>query len=496
LLLVDELREAWRSEPRDHRIAFAAIVAIGIILRVAHLRQPMRYDEAVTYMYFVRHPWSEALSLYTYPNNHLFHTLLAKVSTTAFGNSPWALRLPAFLAGVLVIPATYAVTRLLYGERAGLIAAAMVAASGVLTLYSTNARGYTMVVLAFLLLVLAGIRILRGDVHPPWFTFAVIAALGLWTIPVMLYPLGTVALWIALSLLVAGRAAELRRLAVSLGVTGGLTLLLYAPVISREGLAAITRNRFVVSMGWFEFFERLPPTIREALVSWSLGVPPLVMLALAACAVLALRHHASLSRFRVGIPLAGFAWCAWLLVVNHRAPFARVWLWVFPLAAALAGAGAVAFLERRTSSGTAASVWQRLPVLTTIFALAMALSVALSRGVLVSPDTGTFRDARRAAETLRGVLRPGDRVLAAIPSNAPLSYYLHAIGVSENVMSLDVRQATRVFAVVDRHEGQTLPALVARSPVSDSTAFGAPSIVARYPGAMIVLFQRRDAPAR
>src|SRR5207253_11250661 len=111
------------------------VLAIGAALRVLYLAQPIRYDEAVTYMYFVRLPWAEALSTYTYPNNHLFHTLLAKASVTVFGNSPWALRLPAFFAGVLVVPASYLTIRALYGARAALIAAGLVASSGVLILY-------------------------------------------------------------------------------------------------------------------------------------------------------------------------------------------------------------------------------------------------------------------------------------------------------------------------------------------------------------------------
>ena len=111
MVLIDELREAWGSESRDHRVAWLCILVIALDIRLLYLRQPMRYDEAITYMYFVRESWPDALSLYTYPNNHLFHTALAKACIAVFGNSPWVLRLPAFLAGTLIVPATYAVAR-------------------------------------------------------------------------------------------------------------------------------------------------------------------------------------------------------------------------------------------------------------------------------------------------------------------------------------------------------------------------------------------------
>jgi 4-amino-4-deoxy-L-arabinose transferase-like glycosyltransferase len=494
LLLVDELRESWRTESRDHRVGLVAIVAIGVALRLAYLAQPMRYDEAVTYMYFVRLDWADALTTYTYPNNHLFHTALAKAAVSLFGSTPWALRLPAFLAGCAVIPATYAAARALYDGRAALVAAALVAASGALILYATNARGYSLVVLAFLLLTLQGARLLRGSPSHEWVHFAVIAALGLWTIPVMLYPLGAVALWLALTLLVDDRRGELRRLGVALGIVGLLTLLAYGPVVSREGFAAVARNRFVAASGWLEFFTTLPASVGQALSSWSLGIPPLVGFALLFLAAIALRHHGSVSRFRVGLPLAAFVWCSWLLVVNHRAPFARVWLWLLPLAASLAGAGAVRLLER--GARTASWIQFRAPAIATGIAVALGLSVALSRAVRLSTDTGSFRDAPAAAEHLRRVLRPGDRVLAPIPSNGPLQYYMHRLGLDSGYLSLDERRASRIVAVVDAAEGHLLSTVIARSPARDSTRFTPPRIIARLPWSALVLFERRAVPSR
>jgi 4-amino-4-deoxy-L-arabinose transferase-like glycosyltransferase len=492
LLLLDELRDAWRSETRDHRIALIVIAVIGVDLRLLYIAQAMRYDEAVTYMYFVRHPWADALSLYTYPNNHLFHTLLAKAAITVFGNQPWALRLPAFIAGTLVIPATYAVGRALYGGRAALVAMALVASSGVLTLYSTNARGYSIVVLAFLLLLLAALRLHRGAPPTEWFTFAIIAALGLWTVPTMLYPLGAVALWFALSTLVEGKRSELRRLAIALGIALALTAVAYSPVISREGLAAVTRNKFVASSPWLQFFEQLPDTLGEALSSWGLGLPAAASIALLVCALVALRYHRRLSRVSVGIPLAAFAWCAWLLVVNHRAPYARVWLWFVPIAASLAGAGLVLLLERWAR--TRQFVETRAPFLSGAIALAAAAAVIMSYDVLLSRDTGTYLDAPQAAAALRGVIRPGDRVLAAIPTNGPLSYYFDREGIPSEALTLDQAKATRIIAIVDQAEGQQLRSVLGASPAVDTTQFSPPTVVAKFLASSIHLYERKHAP--
>ena len=494
MIVLDELRDAWKSEPPDHRLALTVIIALGIGLRAMYLAQPMRYDEAVTYMYFVRLPWPDALSTYTYPNNHLFHTFLAKLVVSAFGNEPWALRIPALLAGIAIIPAAYAMARQLYGARAALVATALVSTSGVLIMFSTNARGYTLMTLAFLLLVLVAVRLLRAPSKDLWTQLVVIAALGLWTLPSMLYPFGAVMLWLALSFLVEGKRAELRRLMSAGVVTVGLTALLYWPVASKEGLAAITRNRFVAPSPWFDFLHELPGTIGNALQSWSLGLPPLVSLAFALIAIVALRRHAALSTSRIGLPLAAFTWSAWLLVVNHRAPFGRTWIWALPIVASLAGAGVVFLLERSTRLRGIAE--RRIPLVAGTIALVTAASVVTSFAVLLTRDTGTYREAAEAAAAVKSVVGPQDRVLAIIPTNGPLDYYLHKEGVPREVMSRPEQNAARVFAVVDQGEGQTLDQVVRYSVVRDTNVWAPPATLATFQQSAVIVFQRKRVPTR
>src|SRR5581483_2195620 len=150
------------------------------LLRIPLLTRPMGADESASFLYYASHPLPVSLTIYGSPNNHILHSVLMRLSFLLFGREEWALRLPAFLAGVALVPLTYLAARAL-SERGALIAAAFSAAAPVLIDYSTDARGYTLLCCFVLLCTVA---MARSQVVP----FAISAALGFYTIPVMLYP--------------------------------------------------------------------------------------------------------------------------------------------------------------------------------------------------------------------------------------------------------------------------------------------------------------------
>jgi 4-amino-4-deoxy-L-arabinose transferase-like glycosyltransferase len=262
-------------------------------MRLARLDEPIGLDERLTWVHFVRQPWWTVLSDYFIPNNHVFHTLLAKASTELFGQSLWALRLPALAAGLLIVPATYVAVRLLYGPRPALIATAIVAMSEESIAYAVDARGYSIVTLAFLVLVVLAVQLQRERSARRWVGWVLVGSIGLWTIPVMLFPLGAVTAWMALSSVRARSYAALRELALATAGVGALTAALYAPVVAHSGLAALTRNEYVVPSSWRTFAAELTRNVGETLGAWSASMPPVVAWLLALAIVLALRARAS-----------------------------------------------------------------------------------------------------------------------------------------------------------------------------------------------------------
>jgi hypothetical protein len=439
------------------RQALWLITAVGAIGRLAALGQPMRYDESVTWAYFVGRSWSTVVSAYQFPNNHVFFSLLAKATSALAPSQPWALRLPAFVAGVAIVPLTWAVGRRFASPGVGLLGAALAAGSTSLALYSTNARGYSLIVAIFLVLLLLADRLRTSRRFRDWAAFAVLGALGLYTIPAMLYPLGVVSTWL---LLAAARARGDERRSLARRVVGAsaaavlIAGALYLPIVRSSGLAALTGNRFVSASTWPVFAGGLPRHALETLLVWTSPLPwwcaPLLIAALLIAALLGARRTERSDR--PSLAAATLLWCAVLLAATHRVPFVRVWLFLLPLFHLAVARGALRVAERVRP----AAQWSGWPVLSAGSAVALVALMVAGDAVRASDDTGTFPAAREVTALLAGELRPGDRVLAPIPTNGPLLYYFGAAGLDTALLNTPPAQTRRAFLVLDPSRGRSL----------------------------------------
>ncbi|HEX6558945.1 MAG TPA: hypothetical protein VF021_05765, partial [Longimicrobiales bacterium] len=68
-------------ESRLHLAALGSIILVAFLARLEFLFQPMRYDETITYINFALPPWYIAVTTYTAPNTHVFHSLLVHLAT-------------------------------------------------------------------------------------------------------------------------------------------------------------------------------------------------------------------------------------------------------------------------------------------------------------------------------------------------------------------------------------------------------------------------------
>jgi hypothetical protein len=472
LILARDFCLAASSLPAIDRLALACLTLFAAVLRIPFLSQPMRYDEAITYLEYSSRPFYVALSFYNMPNNHLFHTLLVRLAYLALGNHPWALRLPAFLAGLYLVPATYAAARSLYRNSGALLAAALVASSSILIEYSTNARGYGIVCLLFMMMIPASAYALRHRNWAAWLLLAAVSALGFYTIPIMLYPFGGVVVWLLISILIGDAKQDAREDAHSdartaltgLFVACVLTMLLagelYSPVLAVSGPKALFANKWVAPSPFFLLISKLPASLASTWRDWNRDLPMWLTILLASGFAISLLWHRRIGRQRLPLTLALLLWVSPLVFMQRVIPFERVWLFALPLYFIGAAAGLAIALE---------PLFERLHLrhATALVAAGLALFAGLrvERGGSVYLSSVYLSNESRGIPTLgtwlKGQLHPGDVIVAVPPSDGPLHYYLQNEGVpaahlASHSGSPDGPGPHRRFVVVNQASGDTV----------------------------------------
>lgn len=181
-----------------------------------------------------------------------------------------------------LLPATYLVIRAVYGSASALLATASVALSAGMIVTSTSARGYSMVILLVVLLLGLAEYLRRTGNLAAWVLFAVLGAIGGYTIPLMVYAFASVVAWLGLSA-VAGdtripRGPFLRALAGAVAATGVMTAVLYAPVFVRSDLATLLASPTIASkvrpLPWAEVLAGNAEKAVDAWWRWTADLAP------------------------------------------------------------------------------------------------------------------------------------------------------------------------------------------------------------------------------
>jgi uncharacterized membrane protein len=435
-------------------VALAGITLIGLALRMHFLFDPIEFDEADTLLSYASRPLLVGMSWYAMPNNHILHTVLLHFVSMVFGQSEWAVRLPALAAGMVLIPLTYALGKQFFDSNTGLIAACLVACTSSMVSYSVNGRGYTILCVFTCLLWITARSLLRESSPPKWLALSIWMALGFYTIPVFLYPAAAVILWLAVSSTThppALRRMFLLNLASAASVGAALTLLLYLPVILTIGYKSLLLNPYVAPKTWTYFIEAAPDGFRDLLLLLAGDFPLPICIVLAAGLLIGLRYRWTGNGY-VFPPLVAILGTGLLLVILQRVvPFSRVWTFLVPQMAVAAGSGlSLAFDRFRI----------RVPQFAiSVLSLALALACFTWHGDQVRRAPATV-DSENLAVWLKEKLGPADIVAVEMTAGFPLAYYMARHNVpwkrspaACDAMSLffkpkaDVARVERIFAV-------------------------------------------------
>ena len=391
-------------EPSSRRILLLILV-IGFAVRLSVLDRPMGFDEADTFDYFASRNYFSLLTDYTAPNNHILHTVFVRASYLLFGDSPSALRLPALLAGLAVMPLTFIAGCRLLGQQVAYLATALTAVHPALIHYSVDARGYSAVAAFTLVVFLAAASMRQRRSIFSWLLFVTAGVLGMFTIPAMLYSLAAVSVWVLWSAPPPRRP----RLAVEIGLSAlsiaAASIVLYAPAAARTGIEAIVANRYVVPVARDDMLAKAAREGPKLVELWTRHVAPPVSVLLLLFWVLGLRRREGrmLALATVLAPLL-------LMLVHQTIPYARVFLFAAPIACLVVAAGI------------------RVIPLLNVRGLALGLATLLGGGYAIGsiclPSEGERLgvDQMRVAKELLLQAGPNTGVYAALPLSEPIRY--------------------------------------------------------------------------
>ena len=417
------------------------VFAIGGALAARNLNAPVRSDEAYTMTQASTETIWTILSDYE-PPIHTLHFVLSWTAHQFLGASPAALRTPAFLAACLTLPALWWFVRREFGWLAAAFAAALVGTSPFFIEYATNSRGYSLLALLFVALLLCGQGLVRRpNSHLLWGLFAAVTALGLFNHPIMAFPAAVTTAWM---LLVRWREQDpagiwpfVAKGAGCCAAAAALTLLLYAPALSVSGVDAVFFNSLVQPQGAGRtgFLAALANAPRSW-VWWHMATPIWVQAALLLALLLGVAAPRRPSGQRGVLALATLLGTAALLAIKPVALHERYTIFLLLAAMMVTGAGAALLVKAAVERLLHGDLARRFELLQGLGAAAVLLVLsgftywATRPGVAerFAWETGYAPNAAALAAAINQELRPGDFVFGCFPSTRPVVFHLQRMG--------------------------------------------------------------------
>ncbi len=440
ITLRGELKALWeaiRGEAGSgwYWVMLAILMVLGVLIRWKMINYPVWYDEAYTFVKFASRPLKYIITDYSAPNNHIFHSLLVALIYHLAGIHLWALRMPALSAGILLIPAAFLAGRRLINSAGGIVAACAVTITPVLVDFSVNARGYTLTCLFACLGIWFAAEILQHSRAIFWILLVISAALGFYTIPIFLYPVGGIFLWLLINGLQGKKDWREKRDFLIRWLAAGfatvvIILLLYSPVILfGSGLQSIIANDFIRPATWKELIPSIASRSARVWEFWTDRVPAWIIGASVAGFIL--HMISSLIKIKKTFPLwlISGAWILLVLVIQRVTPVPRIWLFLLVYYILLAIDGWVWFFTRIWKTPNQSSY----------------LKYAFITGMLVLTAWGGFSDKllpkasnieeshnEQAAKFISQNIPEDMAIIGVSPTPIQVSYYLMQLGIPYN----------------------------------------------------------------
>ena len=453
------------------------LVLLAFVGRWIWVERPMLHDESYTFIAFAQQPLGNVISDYHLPNNHVLNSILIHIFYSIFGNiSPLIVRLPALLAGVLCVPLVYVWARKQYGIYPAIISAALVAYFPWMISLSTNGRGYMLVAMFTVLMLILANRVREKKDWASWALFVFATVLNFYTVPIALYPFGIISLWLLVSAIRGDIAAtyggfwHFFRYMVVYGVfSAALTLLLYSPIfLFGTGWNSFFKNPFVAPLDWSDFLQTMAARLGETLKEWQLGVPIWFLIFLAAGIVLSVVFHRQSKSGKTSLQICTVIALIVIFAVQRPNPWARIWVFIMPMLLVWAAAGWSLFTERVIRNEKYTRIVQKL-MLSGLLIVIIVLSI-----INISKNLQYYKGEKGQEETvtlaLKSVLKADDVVLTSASFGPAFWYYfdLHKMPMN-TIINQDFEKGWQhAYFILDDRDNQNPLDLTSGTPLTDA----------------------------
>ncbi len=412
--------------------AMLAVLLSAVALYAPALTRTLIYDEAfnlANYTGSLRDVFA-----YSFPNNHMLHSLLLSLSVHTIGDSELVLRLPALFAALLTLALAGRTAGHLAGRPAALLSMVLLAGHPVLLEWAVSARGYSLTMLLSLLLTVLLARMPHTAPAGYRAAAALLSAALVLVLPTNLLLVAGVTLG---GLTLPRRRAFFTRVALPMLSTSALVTLLYL-----DGLRYQAERGFLSSLG---------PPLDAMLSAWlaqsfggPLGIVVLIGLPLGVWAAWTQGPGSMARRFlllTLGLGAVVSVGALAQQTLTGSVPFVRNYVFLLPPLVILAGVGWGSLLTARR-----VLLWAAAPLL---IAVSVGQGLDAQRGLMAPTRVDAVLDAVAANG------QPGDLWVLQCCLDYPFYYYHPA------QRSLGFDEAARVVFIPSAQEPESAAAFAA-----------------------------------
>jgi hypothetical protein len=428
------------------------ITLAAAIYRLSEIGSGISYDEAYTYLAFIRGSLLQSAMDYHLPNNHIFLSLILNLVFHSFGGDLWILRMPTLIVGVLMIPATYALGKRLYNPETGILAAIAVALFPELIHFSAVFRGYIFVAFFTLVVFILGDDLRREKNRFRWLVLIIVFILALYTIPTMLFPFAIFYYWLLFSALVGdfgesySNKWDFLRYWFASGILTGLgTFALYLPIFifSRDDLF---NHHWLIPVPWDVLPNRMWGKLLNTWAEWTVPIPLWLAWLGVFGGILALLLHKKLSKHKFPLQIAFLLGIVTMILIQRPNAWPRVWSFSIALLVIWAAAGLVGGLGKLKIRQISV-VW----ILIGVASVTLFWGAAQRISQLSIYPTGKS-NVEASADFLTEELNSGDMILMD-GSHAPfLEYHLYIQGDFEGYFNREKEYQRIILIVVEKND--------------------------------------------